>query len=124
MSTCESIARRAEALAERIAHSNDLLRTRVGIVQEQQNRKILQSLNTRAAQQLRLQQSVEGLSVVAISYYMSGLFGYMSKGLKAVGVPLNPDIVTGVLLPVIALGVWLGLRKMHKSMGISHGKSH
>ena len=122
MKTCESISRRAEALAERIAHSNDLLRTRVGIVQEQQNRKILQSLNTRAAQQLRLQQSVEGLSVVAISYYMASLFGYISKGLKAMGVPVNPDIVIGVLLPVIAVGVWLGLRRMHKSMGISHSK--
>jgi len=60
MNTCESIARRQQALAERIAHSNDLLRTRVGIVQEQQNRKILQSLNARAAQQLRLQQAVKG----------------------------------------------------------------
>ena len=124
MNTCVSVARRQESLAERIAHSNDLLRTRVGIVQEQQNRKILQSLNKRAAQQLRLQQSVEGLSVVAISYYTAGLFGYISKGLHAYGFPVNPDLVTGVLLPVIAAGVWLSLRKVHKNMGISHAKPH
>jgi uncharacterized membrane-anchored protein len=119
MNTCESIARRQEALAERIAHTNDLLRTRVGIVQEQQNRKILQSLNTRAAQQLRLQQAVEGLSVVAISYYLAGLFNYAGKALKASGWPINPDIATGILLPAIAVAVWLGLRRIHKKAGVA-----
>jgi uncharacterized membrane-anchored protein len=114
MNTCASIARRQEALAERIANTNDLLRTRVGIVQEQQNRKILQSMNARAAQQLRLQQAVEGLSVVAISYYLAGLFSYAGKAAKAAGWPVNPDIATGILIPLIAIGVWVGLRRFHK----------
>lgn len=116
MSTCEAIARRQEALADRIAHSNDLLRTRVGIVQERQNRRILQSMNTRAAQQLRLQQAVEGLSVVAISYYMVGLGSYVSKAAKSAGMPLNTDIATGLMVPVIVLSVWLALRRMHRLM--------
>jgi uncharacterized membrane-anchored protein len=116
MNTCDAIARRQEALAERIAHTNDLLRTRVGIVQERQNRQILQSMNARAAQQLRLQQAVEGLSVVAISYYLAGLFNYAGKAAKAAGWPVQPDIATGLLIPVIAAGVWLGLRRMHKSI--------
>lgn len=119
MNTCQAIARRQEALAERIAHSNDLLRTRVGIVQERQNKQILQSMNARAAQQLRLQQAVEGLSVVAISYYLAGLFSYMGKAAKAAGWPVNPDIATGLLLPAIAAGVWMGLRRMHKSLHTS-----
>ncbi|MFZ6658608.1 DUF3422 family protein [Undibacterium sp. TJN19] len=113
MNTCEAIVRRQETLAERIANTNDLLRTRVGIVQEQQNRRILQSMNARAAQQLRLQQAVEGLSVAAISYYTAGLIQYALKGLKAMGLPVNPDLVTGLLLPVIAGAVWWGLRKLH-----------
>ena len=113
MNTCEAIVRRQETLAERIANTNDLLRTRVGIVQEQQNRKILQSMNARAAQQLRLQQAVEGLSVAAISYYTAGLIQYALKGLKAMDLPVNPDLVTGLLLPVIAGAVWWGLRKLH-----------
>ncbi|MFZ6861178.1 DUF3422 family protein [Undibacterium sp. Ji67W] len=116
MQTCESVVRRQEALAARIAHTNDLLRTRVGIVQEQQNRRILQSLNSRAAQQLRLQQAVEGLSVAAISYYLAGLVLYVGKGLKAIGVALNPELVTGLLIPVIAVAVWLNLRRMHKRL--------
>ncbi len=113
MSTCEATARRLEALAERIAHSNDLLRTRVGIVQERQNRRILQSMNARAAQQLRLQQAVEGLSVVAISYYMVGLCSYVAKAGKSAGLPINPDIATGIAVPVIVLVVALALRRLH-----------
>ncbi|SNS27855.1 Uncharacterized membrane-anchored protein [Noviherbaspirillum humi] len=115
-STCAAVARRQETMAARIAHTNDLLRTRVGIVQEQQNRRILQSMNARAAQQLRLQQAVEGLSVAAISYYMIGLFGYAGKAAKAAGLPINADMLTGLLVPVVAVGVWLGLRRMHKQM--------
>ena len=58
-------------------------------MQEQQNRRILQSLNTRAAQQLRLQRAVEGLSVAAISYYLAGLCNYAGKALKASGWPVT-----------------------------------
>jgi uncharacterized membrane-anchored protein len=112
--TCAAIASRQEALARRIAQTNDLLRTRVGIVQEQQNRQILQSMNRRAAQQLKLQQAVEGLSVVAISYYMVGLLGYAGKAAKAAGLPVNPDIATGVLMPLVLGAVWLGLRRVHR----------
>ncbi len=116
MNTCESIVRRQQALAERIGRTNDLLRTRVGIVQEQQNRRILESLNTRAAQQLRLQQAVEGLSVVAISYYSIGLVSYAGKALKTAGVPVNPDLLTGAMIPVLIALVWLGLRRMHRKV--------
>ncbi|MES2535943.1 MAG: DUF3422 domain-containing protein [Pseudomonadota bacterium] len=116
MNTCEAVASRQEALARRIANTNDLLRTRVGIVQEQQNRQILQSMNARAAQQLRLQQAVEGLSVAAISYYMVGLASYAGKALKAAGLPINMEIGTGLLVPVAAVAVWFGLQRMHRKM--------
>lgn len=115
MNTCESTVRRQEEMAGRIARTNDLLRTRVGIVQEQQNRRILESLNTRAAQQLRLQQAVEGLSVVAISYYSIGLVNYAGKAMKAAGWPIDPEIATGAMIPVMVGLVWLGLRRMHRN---------
>ncbi|QGZ38546.1 putative membrane-anchored protein [Pseudoduganella flava] len=116
MSTCEAVAARQEALARRIANSNDLLRTRVGIVQEAQNRQILQSLNARAAQQLRLQQAVEGLSVAAISYYVVGLLGYSIKGAKVLGWVPNADALIGAAVPLVAAAVWLTLRNMHKRL--------
>ncbi|MET3131636.1 putative membrane-anchored protein [Oxalobacteraceae bacterium GrIS 1.11] len=118
MNTCAAIASRQEALAARIAHTNDLLRTRVGIIQEHQNRRILQSMDKRAAQQLRLQQAVEGLSVVAISYYSVGLLSYAGKALKAAGLPINVEVATGMLVPLVAGLVWLGLRRMHRRMHV------
>lgn len=116
MHTCTSVSQRQETLAKRIARSNDLLRTRVGIEQERQNRKILQSLDARAAQQLRLQQAVEGLSAVAISYYTLGLIGYAGKALKASNIPINPDILTGLAAPLVFIGVWMGLRRLHRQL--------
>lgn len=116
MNTCEALAGRQEALARRVANTNDLLRTRVGIIQEQQNRQILQSMNKRAAQQLRLQQAVEGLSVAAISYYVVGLLGYATKAGKAIGVIGNPEVFIGLLVPAVVAGVWLSLRSMHKRL--------
>lgn len=117
--TCEAIAARQDALGRRIADTNDLLRTRVGIVQEMQNRRILESMNARAAQQLRLQLAVEGLSVAAISYYLVGLLGYAGKAAKAAGVPVNPDLALGVLVPVVVAGVWLAQRRVHHRIGKS-----
>ncbi|MFM7226478.1 MAG: DUF3422 family protein [Betaproteobacteria bacterium] len=114
MNTCTSTARRQEVLAERIANTNSLLRTRVGIRQERQNSQILESMNTRAAQQLRLQQAVEGLSVAAVSYYLVGLLGYVLKGAKAAGLPVNPDIAIGIAVPLLALVVWMGLRALRR----------
>ncbi len=116
MNTCNAMANRQDALARRIAHSNELLSTRVGIVQEAQNRKILQSMNNRADHQLRLQQAVEGLSVVAISYYAVGLFGYLSKGAKDLGWIAHADSVIGAFVPIVLGAVWLGLRHLHRKM--------
>ena len=113
MNTCVATSRRQEILAERIANTNSLLRTRVGIRQEQQNNQILEAMNTRAAQQFLLQQAVEGLSVVAISYYLAGLVSYGGKAVKAAGFHIEPDLITGIALPVLALIVWLGLRRLH-----------
>jgi uncharacterized membrane-anchored protein len=112
MNTCTATSHRQEVLAERIANTNSLLRTRVGIRQERQNSQILESMNTRAAQQLRLQQAVEGLSVAAISYYLVGLLGYLLKGAKAAGLPVNTDLATGIAVPVLAVMVWMGLRAL------------
>src|SRR3546814_8262212 len=79
MRTCESAAGRLETLASRVGRASNLLRTRVDIELEAQNRDVLMSMNRRARLQLRLQETVEGLSVVAISYYVVGLVGYAAK---------------------------------------------
>ena len=69
MRTCESVAERQRSLSERATRAANLLRTRVDIKLEGQNRDLLASMDRRARLQMRLQQTVEGLSVAAITYY-------------------------------------------------------
>jgi hypothetical protein len=70
----------------------------------------------RDAAQLRLQQTVEGLSLAAITYYIVGLVGYAAKGAKAAGLAINPDLAMAISIPVVLLlGVW-GLRKVRKAL--------
>ena len=59
---------------------------------------------------------MEGLSVAAISYYVIGLFSYTGKAAKVLGLPVNPEILVGALVPFVAAAVWLGLRRMHHKL--------
>ncbi len=115
--TCESAANRQAVLAERVVRSSNLLRTSVDIDMEEQNRGLLSSMNRRAKQQLRLQQTVEGLSVAAISYYVVSLVGYAAKAAHEAGMPVDVDVARGLSIPVVIFLVWLGVRQVHRSLG-------
>lgn len=114
MQTCETVARLQESLSERISRASELLRTRVDVTLQRQNQVILSTTARRAKLQLRLQETVEGLSVAAISYYVVGLIGYGAKAIKATGVAVNPDIVTGVAIPVVVVIAALGVRHIRR----------
>ena len=114
MSTCQSVAKRLSQLSARIARASDLLRTRVDIALEERNRDLLASMNRRARLQLRLQQTVEGLSVVAISYYGVGLIGYAARGAKTLGLRLDDNLVEAVALPAVVAAAAFGLRHMRR----------
>jgi uncharacterized membrane-anchored protein len=86
----------------------------VDVSRERQNQQVLVSMNRRAEAQLRLQQTVEGLSVAAITYYIVGLVGYAAKGLLAAGLTVNVEAVTALSIPVVALAVALGVRQVRK----------
>ena len=116
VSTCRHTLRRLHELSDRVAKVSGLLSTRVDIARERQNQALLASMERRTGLQLRLQQTVEGLSVAAIVYYASGLVGYLAKAGKAAHLPINPDLVVGAALPVLFASVWLGLRRIHRSL--------
>jgi len=121
MNTCRSVSSRLESLSERTARVTNLLATRVGVSRERQNQELLASMNKRAAAQLRLQQTVEGLSIAAITYYIVGLVGYAAKGLEAAGAPIDPGVATAVSIPfVLALAAW-GIRRIRKAVVHSAG---
>ena len=101
MATVMATHKRLTNLSERIERSSALIRTRADIVREEQNQKLLEKLNDGQRMQLRMQQTVEGLSIAAISYYALGLVVYALKAAKASGLSINIDIATGLAIPVV-----------------------
>ena len=117
METRDNLTRRIETLSRRVARASDLLRTRVDVALEAQNRDLLQSMDRRAKLQLRLQQTVEGLSVVAISYYLLGLLGYVVKGLSSTGIiKFDTEFVLMTLIVPVLLLVWLGVHRLRTAV--------
>ena len=92
MNTCRAVCGApGEPGSQRMARATQLLSTRVDVTRERQNQAVLELMNRRAKMQLRLQQTVEGLSVVAITYYLSSLVGYLAKGLRGGGPRHRPQ---------------------------------
>jgi uncharacterized membrane-anchored protein len=115
MRTCAVLEERQAGLAEKLARAANLLRTRVDVVLERQNRDALRSMNERTRLQLMLQATVEGLSVAAISYYVIGLFGYLAKGAHDAGlVRVDPTLATAAFVPVAVVLVWWIVRRIRK----------
>jgi len=121
MATCEAISRRQEELSARVARNSQLLRTRVDIELERQNQELLSQMNQRARLQLRLQETVEGLSVVVLTYYGSQLVQYLAKGTKELH-HLSPDVVTAISIPIIAALVAWGTHRMRRRLAAEHGE--
>ena len=116
VATCATVSQRLRGLAERVAQASALLSTRVDIARERQNQALLASMDRRAKQQLRLQRTVEGLSVAAIVYYVVGLLGYGAKALLAAGWPVKPDLVVGAAIPVAAVLVFWAVRRARQRL--------
>ena len=116
MNTCRSAAQRQEELSLRVARATQLLATRVSVARERQNQLLLEAMNRRVRLQLRLQSTVEGLSIAAVTYYIVGLIGYAAKAFKAAGGHIDPELAMGLSIPVVAGLMALGLRKMHQAV--------
>jgi len=116
MRTCETIAERIEGLSRRATRMANLLRTRVDVALERQNVAQLDAMNRRLRIQLRLQETVEGLSVAAITYYAVGLVGYAAQAVASLGVPVNKELAIGIAIPLVAGVVWLGMRRLRRSL--------
>lgn len=113
MATVVASAQRLASLSERVSRTSALLRTRVDIVTEAQNQELLAKLNRGQELQLQLQSTVEGLSIAAISYYVISLLLYIAKGAKAAGLPIQPEIAAGALVPLVLWVVWRTTRRIH-----------
>ncbi|MBZ0128254.1 MAG: DUF3422 domain-containing protein [Rhodobacteraceae bacterium] len=121
MRTCEAAEKRLDELSARAARAAELLATRVGVAAAEQNRALLESMNRRAAMQMRLQETVEGLSVVAVGYYAVNLLSYLAAPLA------KPYIGKGwlmaLLVPPVLGVVWLMLARIKRRVAAAFGET-
>ncbi|EKS28976.1 Uncharacterized membrane-anchored protein conserved in bacteria [Afipia felis] len=118
--TCTTTEARQSELSLKLSRAADLLRTRVNVELEKQNQELLKSMNERTRMQLRLQTTVEGLSVAAITYYVVSLFGYVAKAAHETGyIHIEPAYMIAAFIPVAALAIWTTVRRIRKHH-ISH----
>jgi len=116
MATVAATAQRLASLSDRITRTSSLLRTRVDIATETQNQQLLEKLTRGQALQLRLQSTVEGLSIAAISYYVVSLVLYGAKALKQIGLPIHPEMAAGLSIPVVLWSAWKTMQRIHRKI--------
>lgn len=114
--TVHATAQRLASLSGRITRTTALLRTQVDIATEAQNQELLAKLQRGQALQLRLQSTVEGLSIAAISYYVVSLLLYLGKAGKAAGLPIHPELAAGALIPLVVWAVWRTTQRIHQKL--------
>ncbi len=115
MRTVKSTENRLQAMSDRALRAGDLLRTRVDVERSAQNQELLTSMDKRADLQLRLQKTVEGLSVVAISYYAVNLVLYATAPLGE-GLGISKAIIAASATPIVLLLVWLMVNRIRQHM--------
>ena len=115
MRTVKSTQERLQAMSDRALRAGDLLRTRVDVERSAQNQELLTSMDKRADLQLRLQRTVEGLSVVAISYYAVNLVLNMTGPLEE-PLGIGKTGMAAVVTPIVLGLVWLMVNRIRQKM--------
>lgn len=113
LATCLAIEKRLEMLTAKIERAIELLNVRIGLDLQIQNKSVLETIARTAQSQFRLQATVEGLSVIAISYYALGILGYVLSG------PLefahfDKALAISLAAPVTLLVVWWSIRRLRR----------
>lgn len=111
LATCLAVEKRQSALAEKIDRATELLNTRISLDIQTQNKEVLQTIANTARSQFRLQRTVEGLSTIAITYYLLGILGYVLNGVSEF-VPLSKPLATAIAAPLIMFAVWRLIRSV------------
>ena len=114
--TCESAQRWMEDLSKRVERASDLMRTRVNLKLQEQSRSQLIAMNRRSQLQFRLQETVEGLSIAAISYYSIGLLSYLFKGLPLKHWGIDKNVLLAGSIPVVLTAIWYLTRRIKRKL--------
>lgn len=114
--TCESVKEWMDDLSKRIERASVLMRTRANLTLQEQNRLQLAAMNRRSKLQFRLQETVEGLSIAAISYYAIGLLGYVFGGFPLDDWGLDKDLLLAASIPLVLASVWFVTRRIKRRL--------
>ena len=113
MRTVKSTKERLNAMSARAIRAAELLRTRVDVERSAQNQEILASMDKRSDLQLRLQRTVEGLSVVAVSYYAVSLASYLVYPASG-PLGVSKGVLTALITLPVVVAVWWFLRRLRR----------
>ena len=116
--TCSAVATRQQSLVARMSRSTQLLSTRVDVERQKQNQSILESVNRRMRSQLRLQTTVESISVAAVTYYVVGLIKIIGEGFAERGFPVDTTILTAIAVPVVAALMFYSVRRIRRHIDV------
>ncbi len=124
MRTCRSVEQRLSALSQKLGDAIALLSSWIDVQLEHQNSDLLTSMNRRAQMQLRLQQTVEGLSVAAISYYIVSLLGYFIEGIPGLQELVELRLAVTLMIPAVVLIIWWTVRQIRLSHSEAGTEGH
>jgi uncharacterized membrane-anchored protein len=102
LATCRAMEKRLTELGTKVQRSIELLDATITVAIQTQN-------------QYRLQETVEGLSIIAISYYALGILGYVAEGLHQFA-PVDKPVLLTVLAPLVILVVFLCIRRLRRTI--------
>lgn len=113
LATCEAMDKRLTVLSQKLERAVELLNVRISLDMQIQNKSVLETIAETARSQFRLQHTVEGLSTIAITYYLIGILGYALAGpLEATG--WSKTLVISILSPLALIAVFFGLRAIRR----------
>jgi uncharacterized membrane-anchored protein len=117
LATCRAMEKRLTELGTKVQRSIELLDATITVSIQTQNQTVLDTILSTAQSQYRLQETVEGLSIIAISYYALGILGYIAEGLRGL-IPVDKPVVLMVLAPLVILLVFFGIRRLRRTIHI------
>ena len=114
--TCEAFSRRLESLAVRAQRADNLVRTQIEMSIQIQNKNLLESMEARARAQLRLQETVESLSIVAITYYVVGLLSTLIQPINFEKTFFSKNVFLSLSVPIILIIIWYIAKMVRKKI--------
>ncbi len=97
----QRLSRRIDGLRREMIDLMTNLRTKVDLNIQEQSLELQKSVDETTKTQVKLQRTVEGLSVIIISYYIVSLAKFVFEGIKSAGIiNVSSTLLTALFVPI------------------------